>query len=125
MSKKIKIKKEEPKVSFTVTNTEIPFQLMMPEDFEQESKWTQLKKALFYDYTRTQLSRTALMSFIIFALTVLTWIPFAGVTVWSVVYCITKGIAVPTALISAFFAWTGGGLIAGFANYSYGKKISK
>ena len=80
---------------------------------EKESKAVQLKKALFYDQERKRLSRTALMSFVFFALAVIT-------TITGLVLGV-MGKEIPNNFLVFVSSLVGGS----FLNYSFGKTLDK
>lgn len=80
-----------------------------------KKKWCEIKKTLFYDEERKQLSRTAMMNFIFFILACATWIValIAFAREWKI----------NVAYATAFFTFVAGLTGGGFLQYSFGKKI--
>jgi len=88
---------------------------------KKKCRWyNKLIKAFFYDERREFLSRTAMMNFMFFFFTILTWGTFLPLIIW----CIINQVDVKSVvLVSTFFGFittiTGGG----FLQYSYSKKL--
>ena len=80
----------------------------------KEGVFKRLVKTFFYNTERTQLSRTALMSFVFFLMAVTTWV------VGIILPIYTKGkVKIPDNILTYIVALT----TSGFLQYSYGKGI--
>lgn len=78
-------------------------------------------KTFFYDEERVYLSRTALMSFVFFLLTVITILSSIVLLILSVVF---EWDVKATSFITAFYVFMGGITGGGFLQYSYTKKLN-
>lgn len=78
-------------------------------------------KSMFYDENRTFLSRTAMMNFVFFILTVMTILASVTLLILAVVFeWEVKAVSFITAFYTFLGAITGGG----FLQYSYTKKLN-